>query len=118
MKVELGCLCESSNKKIKNKLDLHPRNEIAQMSKRGPVYMGCYPHCHSNTAAQCRNMMTKGKEKGRGSEGSCMVLIRLEQVKGDGLEQVVKHADADEKREREKRATVACLSTRPGTGYL
>ena len=47
-----------------------------------------------------------------------MDLIRSEQVKGNGSEQVVKHTDADEKRERGKRATVACLSTRPGAGYL
>ena len=55
-------------------------------------------------------MSMKRKEKQRGSKGSCTVLIRLEQVEGDGLEQVIKHTDTDKKRERERKKGHSCLS--------
>ena len=53
-------------KEMMIKPDLRPENEIARASKTGPVCVGCYPHCRSDTA--CAKARRESKAKRGGNE--------------------------------------------------
>ena len=86
------------------KPDPHPENEIARTSKTGPVCVGCYPHCRSNTACAIarREGKAKGGNKGKETRGLRTCRTRLELIGSDKSGRVVKHAGADERRERKR----------------
>ena len=92
------------------KPDLRPENEIARTSETGPVCVGCYPHCRSNTACAIarREGKAKGGNKGKKTRGLRTCRIRLELIGSDKSGRVVKHAGADERRERKRGHS--CLS--------
>ena len=89
-------------KEMTIKPDPRPENEIARTSETGPVCVGCYPHCRSNTACAIarREGKAKGGNKGKETRGLRTCRIRLELIGSDKSGRVVKHAGADERRER------------------
>ena len=89
-------------KEMTIKPNLRPENEIARTSETGPVCVGCYPHCRSNTACAIarREGKAKGGNKGKETRGLRTCQIRLELIRSDKSGRVVKHAGADERRER------------------
>ena len=87
------------------------------MNEQGPVCVGCYPHCRGYMTTRQGVTITKTRRNEKGGRRGVYARVgpNRDRVRGEGSERVIGLSETDASR-REKRATIACLSTRPARG--